>query len=315
VLSYARTIKVCLDKGEVDEVKYVQPKMVTLLKGLSAILLPIESYNILSKSETGTTTVGYQTALEDSHGNIVTFVSGEVDEAVSCGDIVLLYVEDKNIGTNLALADNQAQARSELKAFGEAFERGTAKKAPSFWGLLQNGKRWQFLRRIVDISGVRMIMFTEIPVIDNGTINMDAVECASKFMMLCFQSVIELREIVESDAVCVTGDVGDLVVHEDDDPDDNCSEDDLNGEWRGSQASEKGARKRGTQQHNNIGKTSNKRQKGSTSSSGGNERNSFSLSEFGSIDSAFSYCAAESRAEMFRRERYQESLIWYTTVP
>ena len=196
VLAFAVKISRYFITGNFLEVKYVQPETKRLLQRLCKLLLDDDTC----------------VQCEIPYRSNVFRVSGKMDSGVflkGC-DACFLSNEDKRMDQRLTDA-NVCQAAAELAGSVEKLSSGLAFNPQLFNSLLNSGREWKLLRRVL-VDGQAVWQYTSSSLFlfnQHGEVSTDAVRSLTRLLLHCFWNA---RKMMKLARVPLTAEVGDLDV-------------------------------------------------------------------------------------------------------
>lgn len=140
-------MKLLKEQGNIDEVRYVQPKSKELVTTILSFYFPhvLSKIIVASKTEEYEKTQ-YATVLIADDGEKIP-VKGETDITILyCGVPVAVW-EDKNLNKELKTPDEIGQSLAETKANAMTFVKSISLEAPTFCGILSTGLLWSLTTR------------------------------------------------------------------------------------------------------------------------------------------------------------------------
>ena len=135
--------------GNLDEVKYVQPRSLTLCQALFRVLLP-DIFDELSfcRKGSGSEYTSYSTVLMTAEGEAC-LVKGETDISIVYMGKCIMVWEDKKLTLELFEGFKpRSQVLAEVKAMNQLIHESLQGYPPRFCGVLTNGIDWSIAQAI-----------------------------------------------------------------------------------------------------------------------------------------------------------------------
>jgi hypothetical protein len=147
MILYTNTTWDNLNKGKIDETKFVQPVSFSLLINIVSFINKMRNDNngtqlrVVNKT-TNHNMVKYSTEIINAFGTLI-HISGDTDATIYYANVPVFVWEDKNLNKDCEACDDRAQILSEIKGNVEAFQLIMDFLPEKYCGILTSGRVWK----------------------------------------------------------------------------------------------------------------------------------------------------------------------------